>query len=333
MSDFAECDLTYAENCIYEDLSFENDIYCCDYILGSESDDEQISQQQLFTKITWVHHLNIASLASDYFFVVLAVIILCVMCKRGDKQTVKKYTLLATSVGSIVDIILTFTIVGIFSQNNLIDAFLNLHHKKCYSEDIELTIIDFQDGFENILILDVLEVSLDIFSLIILFVGYFKCRKTTFEDMAEGVHGFIFGLFDLIIITVNVVIFVIPTYNAFQSAYNNEQYICFKKTILGDDDTDDINWGFSSTELPQIGTTEVQQITSTQQVMQLLNVTQAVEKQWYDGLNQSERVWMGVGFAMGGLCIFPCIFCFCYCCLRIFGNCCDDKPYNLVSTA
>eukprot|EP01084_Bolivina_argentea_P058558 106929_1 len=45
--------------------------------------------------------------------------------------------------------------------------------------------------------------------------------------MSEGIHGFMFAIFDLILITVNVFVFVLPSYATFLSYYDNKQYLCY----------------------------------------------------------------------------------------------------------
>ena len=156
--------------------------------------------------------------------------------KTNDKQTAQqkaKYcTMLCTIFGSLLDIILTFTVVGIINRNDLIGSLFALYDEKCYSDDIELTIFDLQSQFETILILDVVEGCLDLSCLIILAFGYFKCKGETMEEVTQGIHGFIFGFFDLILISVNVFLFVIPTFNTFRDSYDNQNYLCYTTNTL-----------------------------------------------------------------------------------------------------
>lgn len=330
-TEYSHCDITYADGCIYEGFSYEDAKYCCNYVLDTEISDLQISQSQLFTQVTLVRNLNIASLISDYLFVILAGITAVALCKNS-KEEARRRAVIITSIGSVVDIVLTFTIVGIINEYNLIDAFSDLYHRKCYSENIELTIIDFQDQFESILVLDALEGSLDILSLIILLIGWLKFR----DDMkvAIGIHEFVFIFLDLSIITVNAIMFVIPTYDAFVEAYNDTNYLCFE--AVNNDDTSVT----SVTNVPITYTTEMgmYQISSTEASR---NVTKLVETQWYESLSQSERVWMGVGFAFGGLiALFVCIPAICFFALQLCARGCEacnecgqNQQYSKVAVA
>eukprot|EP01084_Bolivina_argentea_P162443 282701_1 len=267
------CAMTTTNNCRFENsinasdtfLSSDDGIYCCNYVLGS--DVSQLSQNDLLKHITLVRDLNIASLISDYVFVIIAIIVF--MClynkapakdekaandnKAADKKVAKnkkadgkhakqvqkdlakaeKMFLIITALGSIVDIGITFSVVYFINQNNLIDTLFNLYYSSCYSEDIDLLLFDLQNQFETILILDSFEGALDLISLIVLFVGIFFCRENkTLKAMSEGIHSFMFIVFDLALITTNVFLFVLPTFDTFKSSYNNENYICYGTTLV-----------------------------------------------------------------------------------------------------
>eukprot|EP01084_Bolivina_argentea_P172199 298303_1 len=236
ISYYEACGLTNAPNCAYNadninngtELTYDEDVYCCNYVLGRDSN--SLSQQQLFDQITLVKNLNIISLISDYAFVIIAVCVLTMTYFNGkDLKRAKTVTLIITTIGSLIDIGLTFSIVAIIDQNGLIDILFHLYSSVCYSENIELTLLDLHNQFETVLVLDAVEGSLDIISLIVLCIGISFCRDSSLQSMSEGIHGFMFMIFDLILITVNVFIYVLPSYNTFVKSYDNENEICFQK--------------------------------------------------------------------------------------------------------
>eukprot|EP01084_Bolivina_argentea_P024119 45001_1 len=228
------CTISEVNRCSYgtnlnETESFLSGSYCCVYLSSSHSS-QQISQNELHEFITLVRDMNIASFACDFFFVIIAFITFVSLYFLKGIETAKCTTLLITSLGSLIDIIITFTVVIVVEQNNLIQTMLDLYDNKCYSEDTDVTILDLQNQFQNILILDMVEGVLDLISLLILIAGYCFCRDSTLEAMSEGIHGFMFAVFDLILITVNVFIFVLPSYQLFTSFYDNELHLCYTTT-------------------------------------------------------------------------------------------------------
>lgn len=50
---------------------------------------------------------------------------------------------------------------------------------------------------------------------------------TKWEEFTEGIHAFMFAVFDVIIITINVVVFTLPSYNSFEDLYDNDSKLCF----------------------------------------------------------------------------------------------------------
>merc|ERR1719295_133452 len=101
------CKLLNNDGCVSSYyLTVEEGAFCCGYVLN----DGALSQTDLFNAITMVKDLNIASLISDYVFVFIA---LCVLVCFGRKEA-----LLFSTVGSFIDICITYSIVGIIDQNN-----------------------------------------------------------------------------------------------------------------------------------------------------------------------------------------------------------------------
>eukprot|EP01083_Nonionella_stella_P026760 73695_1 len=209
-----ECALTFSKDCGYNQdidngsvslITWEENAYCCNYVLHS--------QQRLFTTVTMVRDLNIVSLVSDYAFVTV-VICVFVFQLRQNKST-KKNVLYLTAFGTLIDIIISFTIVGIISQNNLVTTVNELWTEGCYSEDTTPVLLGLKSQFETILILDVIEGVIDILSIVVLCCGKLFCKNNTLEYMTEGIHGFMFIVLDLLLVTVNVTVFVIPAYTAF----------------------------------------------------------------------------------------------------------------------
>eukprot|EP01084_Bolivina_argentea_P260343 439629_1 len=169
-----------------------------------------------------------ASLFMDYSFVFLAITTFVIIYKcKADIQYVKIPVLIITILGTCVDITITFTVVGVITQNNLIQRFSDLYEYKCYSDDLDATILDLKSQFETILIMDSAEGVIDTLSVLILICGC-MWKQETIETMAQGIHGFMFCIFDLLLITINVVMFVLPSYSTFISTYNNNSYLCFR---------------------------------------------------------------------------------------------------------
>eukprot|EP01084_Bolivina_argentea_P027117 50419_1 len=235
------CNLTFATECKeYSEYSYEQDMFCCSYVLGTNTD---ITQTRLFDHVQLVRDLNIASLSLDWFFVIMIGCILSIVWLRKKDSsdyfssemccgiTVKYAVIGITVVGSILDVCLTMSIVGVINQNDLVGAMNSLYQEHCYSAEMDLTLIDLSSQFETIMILDVTEGVVDIVSLLILFIGKY-IKSETINNCTEGIHAFMFAFFDLMVITVNVSMFVIPSYNTFQATYNNEEYSCFEKTNI-----------------------------------------------------------------------------------------------------
>eukprot|EP01084_Bolivina_argentea_P301088 519335_1 len=70
--------------------------------------------------------------------------------------------------------------------------------------------------------------------------------------MSQGIHGFMFSIFDLLLISVNVFMFVLPSYNAFVSSYNNENYLCFQELIITSEPTTTIPTLMPTTTVPTL---------------------------------------------------------------------------------
>ena len=305
--DYDHCNLTHANNCLYDGLSFEESVYCCNYVLNNEMGgyfNNYVTQNQLYTQVTAVKDLNVAALIIDYIFVAMAICTFGILyCMETEDEFIRKRVLIITTIGTVIDIALTFSIVGVISTNNLIDVFLNLYDAKCYSEDMERTIFDFQSQFETILTLDVVEGAFDLIGLIILFLTYFVCRDK-FMDKAEGIHGFIFVIFDITLVSMNVFLFTLPMYNSFISTYDGEEYVCFESTIYGSDPEwlkDDETT--TTTQLPQ----------STH----LTEVTEGIEnKSWFHSQGRHIQIWFVIGCIVGSICICTC-FCIICCSLSI----------------
>ena len=228
------CTWTNNTNCpTAVDLSYQTDIFCCNYVLNNPDNlSNQLSQQGLFDAITLVRDLNIASMVSDYVFIIIAI---CVFCGLNagtsfDFTNVKTGTLLVTALGSLIDVCITFSIVGIIDQNDLVSGMEDLYFNACYSDSLDRTILDLENQFQTVLILDVVEGALDIISLLILASGaYFRCieKWAEFSSCTEGIHTFMFVVFDLIIISTNVFVFVLPSYDLFEQSYNDQNQLCF----------------------------------------------------------------------------------------------------------
>eukprot|EP01083_Nonionella_stella_P240052 839507_1 len=233
MSRYASCELTSNVDCPTVNLSYTDDVYCCAYVLGNPHNlDGQLSQQGLFNAVTLVRDLNIASLVSDYVFVIVALCIFGGLYQQsGDITKAKRMTLILTALGSLIDVCITFTIVGILDQNHLVNGMADLYENHCYSPSLDRTILDLENQFQTVLILDVVEGILDIISLSILACGtYFRCNddNSEFATCSEGIHTFMFAVFDVIIISTNVFVFVLPSYAVFKDAYNDGTKLCFK---------------------------------------------------------------------------------------------------------
>eukprot|EP01084_Bolivina_argentea_P076446 138542_1 len=95
------CSVTNATNCGVLELTFEQDSYCCSYILGLETNDIT-SQAQLYKSVKLVKDLNIASLVCDWCFVIIACITFCCLLtqKYGMKKA-KSVPLCITLFGSL----------------------------------------------------------------------------------------------------------------------------------------------------------------------------------------------------------------------------------------
>eukprot|EP01084_Bolivina_argentea_P286049 490630_1 len=151
--------------------------------------------------------------------------------QNNDIKHVKKPVLVITILGSIIDICLTFSVVGIIDQNNVINSISHIYESKCYSNLIALDIHDLGSQIESVITFDVTEGVVDIVSLLILFVGRWGSQlmdSEMFGTCTEGIHAFMFGFFDLVIISMNAGIYVLPLYNTFES-YNNGHYLCYKE--------------------------------------------------------------------------------------------------------
>ena len=200
---------------------------------GDSSD--VISQQELFESVRLIRNLNVASLTCDYLFVFAAITVAALFYLRQDTadkdlQQAIRWTVPVTVMGSLVDIVLTFAVVHVIRVNGLTTFFDELYEENCYSDSIDRTILDLQSEFSTILVLNVTEGALDLFCLIILAIGYFAWRETVMEEVTQGIHDFIFGVFDLIVITINVAMFVLPTYEVFVAAYNDDESLCYSIT-------------------------------------------------------------------------------------------------------
>lgn len=254
------CEATLSELCPLHTALHEDDMFCCNYILNSNLQRGQLSQAALLSKVTLIKNLSIASLSLDYGFVIIAVITYFCVQQRTNFESAKMYTLIITSFGSFLDVILTFVVVGIIDQNHLVDVFAELYAHNCYTEDTDLLLIEFQSQFESILTLDALEGSLDIIGLLLLIIGYMLCEEPTLKNYTEGIHGFIFVIFDLVVISVNVFQFVLPAYGAFLNVYNGAESLCFQKIFTDDHNTYDVfittdgGWfvGADSDQLPDL---------------------------------------------------------------------------------
>eukprot|EP01083_Nonionella_stella_P297264 1009616_1 len=213
--------------------TWEDASYCCNYVLNNpENSSDQLSQQGLFLAITLVRDLNIASLLSDYAFVIVGICTFLAISQTsdGDYDKARRITLGLTALGSLVDVCLTFTIVALINENHLV-GIDDLYENDCYSDSSARTILDLENQFQTVLILDVVEGVLDIISLIVLACGTYIRSNNEDSDIAtcsEGIHAFMFMVFDVIIISVNVFVFVLPSYDKFESSYADETQICFR---------------------------------------------------------------------------------------------------------
>jgi len=221
--------------------------YCCNYVLNTA---EQVSQKQLFLLVKTVRDLNIASMVSDYFFVLVALGILLSACLRKALRSnnysfvddssswfdkIKPALLCVTVVGCLVDVGITFTIVGVISQNDMIDAIQQLYDNRCYSEASYQTLLELKGQLETVLILDAVEGALDVLSLLLLFGGFAMRCGFDFAgcaNFAEAIHSFMFCVFDVAIISVNVFLFVLPSYNLFQDTFDNPDFQCLSVVAL-----------------------------------------------------------------------------------------------------
>eukprot|EP01083_Nonionella_stella_P055641 146671_1 len=232
MSTYASCAFTNSTDCPTAiDLTYETAVYCCDYVMGNPRGlHDQISQEGLFHAITLVRDLNIASLISDYVFVIIAIAsFFGVRAQTDSWKKAKQITLILTALGSFADVVITFTVVGIIDQNNLVNGMSHLYENQCYSESLERTILDLENQFQTVLILDVVEGVLDIISLVVLACG-FAVGIDAISTCTEGIHTFMFMVFDVAIISTNVFVFLLPSYSLFKDAYNDETLLCFKNT-------------------------------------------------------------------------------------------------------
>eukprot|EP01083_Nonionella_stella_P001114 3231_1 len=225
----AQCDLTNAAECGYTDLTYEQDIFCCSYVLEPAS--AIVSQSKLFQSVKLVRDLNIASLSLDWFFVLMiGLILISIWCSKRDLKEAKHVIIAITVLGSLLDVCLTFSVVGIINTHDLVGGINSLYEEHCYSSQVDQVLFDLSSQFQTIMVLDVTEGAVDIVSLLILLFGRFATE--TIGNVTEGIHAFIFSFFDVLIITVNVAMFVIPSYNTFESTYGNEEYLCFIKTLI-----------------------------------------------------------------------------------------------------
>jgi len=210
--------------------------YCCNYVLNTA---EQVSQKQLFLLVKTVRDLNIASMVSDYFFVLAALATLIGMFAKDHSfdsfDKIKPALLCLTVVGCLVDVAITFTIVGVISQNDMIDAIQQLYDNRCYSEASYQTLLELKGQLETVLILDAVEGALDVLSLLLLFGGFAMRCGFDFAgcaNFAEAIHSFMFCVFDVAIISVNVFLFVLPSYNLFQDTFDNPDFQCLSVVAL-----------------------------------------------------------------------------------------------------
>ena len=215
---------------LYQSLTYEQDIYCCNYILGKNGVQ---TPDDLHRNVKLVRDLNIASLSCDWFFFLLACCSGIAWFSEGHDDQYRYFALCLTAFGTLLDICITFSIVGVISQNSLISEINELYDQHCYSPDLDSILFELASQFEAILFFDVTEGIIDIISLCILVCGKLMCHDSQgATGCTEGIHIFMFGVFDSAIITINVAVFVIPAYNQFKSFYEDDQYTCFEQNNL-----------------------------------------------------------------------------------------------------
>merc|ERR1712013_205508 len=144
----------------------------------------------------------------------------------------KKAALVFTMLGSFIDICITYAIVGVIDQNNMVDAMADLYAERCYTDISDRDIFELQSQFETVLVLDAVEGTLDILSMALVIVGFTSLRDSTWRPLTEGAHAFMFAVFDILIVTINVAVFVLPSYATFTEFYADPDLLCFEQVLI-----------------------------------------------------------------------------------------------------
>merc|ERR1712013_293164 len=110
-------------------------------------------------------------------------------------------------------------------QNNMVSAMSDLYGDGCYTEEADRDIFELQSQFETVLVLDAVEGTLDIISLCLFAFGIYN---KAWETYTEGAHAFMFACFDVLIVTINVSVFVLPSYATFTGLYADANRLCFE---------------------------------------------------------------------------------------------------------
>eukprot|EP01084_Bolivina_argentea_P264464 447989_1 len=206
MTSLSWCDKTFFAGCTYDG----KDEFCCNYFAGIN----EASPESLYFIIKLVRDLTIGALVCDW---VMAVCGLCGTIFGPNWWTSAGITICA----SFVDVCLTFAVIGVIDQNNLVQAMDDLYQYQCYSEDhTEESLLELREGFKTIIILDATEASLDIISFCVIAIS-----EAADSKVGIIVHWILY-VFDIIIITVNIAVFTIPAYNSFSDIYDGN-YFCY----------------------------------------------------------------------------------------------------------
>eukprot|EP01084_Bolivina_argentea_P298201 513849_1 len=252
---FQNISLIIANNtkCFYNKLNI-NDLcigfslhhfsFCCSYLYGSTIETGYDAQRnhtyqfkttifnsnlEMYRLINKVRRLNLSSLILDTVFLCIAVMVYCFI-QHKHKSTrmneAKKYATFVTIFGTVIDILLSSVSYNVVFVNNLGNTADNLWKHGCFSWSVSDNVSGIRGDLQSILFLDVLEISVDVISVLIWCLG--QCNIFCFKpDYSEIIHLILFGILDMILVYANYFSYVKPTYDAFIEMHNNEEKLCY----------------------------------------------------------------------------------------------------------
>merc|ERR1712032_923974 len=98
-------------------------------------------------------------------------------------------------------------------------------------------------------------------------------------DQAEGIHAFIFLIFDIVLVSLNVFLFTLPMYQTFISTYDNDDFLCFESTMSGSSNPEWIQQEMTTTSYYAFGNTFTTEVTHD-------------EQSWFVSQNRNIQIWI-----------------------------------------